>query len=910
MKYLNKFSTISQYNTAKQEEFELPHVSLIDETKEIKYDPYTPLFRLTNEGNIISTISLSTAENPNLLYKTNLNNTWTSWDYSEIEIPVGGYIEFKAGEDNMGVTGQEGHGFTITGNNIVGSGSIMSLLYKTLTIDNNLILPNYNWCFNELFKNCTSLITAPELPATNLTEGCYASMFYGCINLTAAPELPATTLAVSCYNSMFRGCTSLTAAPELPAVSIPNNGYQSMFYGCTNLSSAPELNATSAGASAFKTMFAYCTSITSSPVINVSRLNSYTCESMFEGCSSIETAGEIKSVHTEHCACAKMFKNCTSLINLPTLSFTGFGGNGDLLEMFAGCSSLVSVPSNYLNVRTLPAQCYSNMFNGCTSLVDAPNLPATGVPSSCYMGMFNGCTSLVTAPQLPAKSLGGDCYYAMFKGCTSLISPPELPATTLSDFCYTDMFRGCISLQEAPYLPALVLKLACYNGMFNGCTNLKFIKADFTTTITSSTQYTLGWVSGVASVGEFIKNPEATWDLIGTNGIPTGWYVATDRTLVYHNGSDESVGSFLWAMKKSRSLNLNKLGLVNSLIDVTEEGDIINIDKETYSNTSYYGNDHTTLSTSFYAQGSRYTLFCGEWHNFILTRNSEGLQPEGPLGSRNAKFYNCELYGFKRLGGNYNGAWLNTEFHECWIHDNPDLGEYGYGFHTGAKLYKCIVETSQLGFYFHPYFEDCLIRNVSCRIGANPTMVRCTWIQETNTNMAAYGNYTNCTIIGVGLCRQGGTSQLTGGPTKIINCTVCYPNNFPGINKYDAYGNISGVYEFTNNILINGKFTILTPTERYNYLRLGPSSNNVYVGATDYNLTDDGFVYGGNDPTQYLDMSELVSFDALHKYYTPQNSAIGACTDNIPESDIRGYIRSQVASCLGCMATEASAPSL
>jgi hypothetical protein len=34
-------------------------------------------------------------------------------------------------------------------------------------------------------------------------------MFYGCTSLTSAPELPATTLASSCYYYMFCGCKSL-----------------------------------------------------------------------------------------------------------------------------------------------------------------------------------------------------------------------------------------------------------------------------------------------------------------------------------------------------------------------------------------------------------------------------------------------------------------------------------------------------------------------------------------------------------------------------------------------------------------------------------------------------------------------------------------------------------------------------
>ena len=48
-----------------------------------------------------------------------------------------------------------------------------------------------------------------------LTFACYYGLFEYCTSLTSAPELPATTLADYCYNSMFKGCTSLTAAPTI-----------------------------------------------------------------------------------------------------------------------------------------------------------------------------------------------------------------------------------------------------------------------------------------------------------------------------------------------------------------------------------------------------------------------------------------------------------------------------------------------------------------------------------------------------------------------------------------------------------------------------------------------------------------------------------------------------------------------
>jgi hypothetical protein len=60
-----------------------------------------------------------------------------------------------------------------------------------------------------MFRGCTSLTAAPELPATTLVEGCYQNMFADCKSLTISPELPATELTDYCYNFMFHGCTSL-----------------------------------------------------------------------------------------------------------------------------------------------------------------------------------------------------------------------------------------------------------------------------------------------------------------------------------------------------------------------------------------------------------------------------------------------------------------------------------------------------------------------------------------------------------------------------------------------------------------------------------------------------------------------------------------------------------------------------
>ena len=60
-----------------------------------------------------------------------------------------------------------------------------------------------------MFSGCTSLTTAPKLPAITLAPNCYYKMFYGCTSLNESSELRATTLVNSCYYQMFFGCSKL-----------------------------------------------------------------------------------------------------------------------------------------------------------------------------------------------------------------------------------------------------------------------------------------------------------------------------------------------------------------------------------------------------------------------------------------------------------------------------------------------------------------------------------------------------------------------------------------------------------------------------------------------------------------------------------------------------------------------------
>ena len=323
------------------------------------------------------------------------DKTWTTWDGTTTLSSIdnnGEHVLYMRGTGNTVITREmSDHRWVLIGSDIACSGNIETLLdYATVQEGNHPTMGAS--CYTFMFADCTSLTTAPALPATTLTNECYYGMFNNCTSLTTAPALPATTLAGSCYHGMFNNCTSLTTAPALPATTLANQCYADMFQGCTSLIQAPALPATTLAQRCYYHMFYGCTSLTQAPALPATTLKNYCYESMFYG--------------------------CTSLTQAPALPAT-----------------------------TLAYYCYESMFYGCTSLTQAPALPATTLAESCYESMFYGCTSLTQAPALLATTLKDYCYKQMFFDCASLTQIPALTATTLESFCYQQMFQGCINIK-------------------------------------------------------------------------------------------------------------------------------------------------------------------------------------------------------------------------------------------------------------------------------------------------------------------------------------------------------------------------------------------------------------------------------------------------------------------------------
>ena len=222
-----------------------------------------------------------------LEYSVN-NGDWTT-------LEAGTGVTFGGSNGNLRLRGTNLNGTSVTGQYstitftdsnvpVACTGDIRTLL----DWDNYTTVNTENAMFINLFKNCSVLTSAPELPATSLAYNCYYCMFFGCTNLKSAPKLPAPTLTTCCYFAMFAMCTNLKTAPELPAETLAYQCYDSMFSGCTNLKTAPKLPAKNSRRECYASMFSGCTNLKSAE-LSIEFLDRSCCYFMFNNCTNLSS---------------------------------------------------------------------------------------------------------------------------------------------------------------------------------------------------------------------------------------------------------------------------------------------------------------------------------------------------------------------------------------------------------------------------------------------------------------------------------------------------------------------------------------------------------------------------------------------------------------------------------------------
>lgn len=132
--------------------------------------------------------------------------TWSSYSFGVITLSnVGDKVYFRStsSTNTQFSTGTSNYYQFVMTWSIAASWDVTYLINKNWTTT----LPYY--CFADLFWNCTSLTSAPRLPATTLWRYSYFYMFSDCTNLETLPKLPATVIPNYCYYSMFVRCSKI-----------------------------------------------------------------------------------------------------------------------------------------------------------------------------------------------------------------------------------------------------------------------------------------------------------------------------------------------------------------------------------------------------------------------------------------------------------------------------------------------------------------------------------------------------------------------------------------------------------------------------------------------------------------------------------------------------------------------------
>ena len=522
-------------------------------------------FRATQDG---STVKLVKTGSPSGAFQTSRDggNTWSDYTIgASITLNTGDKVSFRAKADRSSAQSTQNYfNFSMKGK-IDAWHNVMSL-YRTNDFATYESVAVY--AFYRLFRECTSLIKSPALPATTLASGCYASMFSGCTSLIKSPALPATTLASGCYQNMLWGCRSLTKAPALPATTLADKCYYKMLYGCSNLN---EVHCNMPSSYSSSQIVSYAENW----LYNVSSTGTFYTNAdahWASGASGIPTGwtrvnegapdvddpnkplmlraiednssvtlnknGTLSNTYqtstngedwTDYTLGTKISLNKGKTIyfrcsNHPTIQssskYVHFVMEGKI-EAWHNAYSMIR-PSFTNTGNSVGAYGMCRLFLNCKSLTKAPLL-LNALDDHCYSQMFSGCTSLTQAPSLPATALASYCYFYMFSGCTSLTQAPSLPATNLANDCYSFMFSGCTSLTQAPSLPATNLASYCYNYMFSGCTSLTKTPSLPATTLKNDCYY--GMFSNCSNLKEVRVSATTT----ATDAL-NGWLSAVSTT--------------------------------------------------------------------------------------------------------------------------------------------------------------------------------------------------------------------------------------------------------------------------------------------------------------------------------------------------------------------------------------------
>ena len=465
------------------------------------------------------------------------------------------------------------------------SGNCNSMLSSDF--ENITSLSGYNFAFRNLFKDCTSLTKAPELPATKLTTFCYNGMFYNCSSLVKAPELPATYIYDYSYGAMFYNCTRLRGI-HVAAQSSQSSGYPFERWvhnvpTTGNFYADPNMNYSSGeyGIPVGWERWVYGAEDTGT---TTTRYHNGTTETVKVGSSSYGTcysvqgwagfktpAGMHKAGYTLGAQTPLTMYNYDSPVSAYSCDANGDDGFTETMYDVGDGTGYLTIAQQNANGYYLTATPYTGLT--LTATVDNSSVKLSNMDTkrSYQVNTGSGWQNYTFGTVINLNS-GDKCrwrcteltindnynHYTKFVmtgrieasgNCNSMISSNYENITSLSNkwYVFCNLFMDCTSLTKAPELPAITIATGCYYGMFLGCDSLTKAPALPATTLqqdcyrgmfmgcsnlkevrvsATTTAYNalLGWLSDVSATGDFYCDPNATiFPADSPSGIPANW---------------------------------------------------------------------------------------------------------------------------------------------------------------------------------------------------------------------------------------------------------------------------------------------------------------------------------------------------------------------------------------------------
>jgi len=114
-----------------------------------------------------------------------------------------------------------------------------------ITKNSNIIINHYYYNMSEMFCNCISLTSLPDISKWNTDNMIDMSrIFINCYSLLSLPDISKwNTNNLNNMNGVFANCVSLTSLPDISKWNTNNVKYMiELFYNCGSLSSLPDIS--------------------------------------------------------------------------------------------------------------------------------------------------------------------------------------------------------------------------------------------------------------------------------------------------------------------------------------------------------------------------------------------------------------------------------------------------------------------------------------------------------------------------------------------------------------------------------------------------------------------------------------------------------------------------------------------